>query len=210
VQGTKTDETGGADYVLNGATVNDALSRYSVEADFYPSPTPNRCALQMLVTEPAASDRIWVNGGWAPVPYGFIHLEMSKYFEQNIDGSYRFDGTDQLILIVKSPQTTGFYYAAPDPVIHFAPGGGPYHVRAELDGNFVRVYVDGRLAITKDLRTPEPSGLRTPWDPGFFAAMSNHGLHISAGVGGGGANTMINWADDLGSSFGNFSVQPLP
>ena len=40
--------------------------------------------------------------------------------------------------------------------------------------------------------------------------MSNHGLHISAGVGGGGANTMINWADDLGSSFGNFSVQPLP
>jgi hypothetical protein len=210
LRGTATDETGRGDYVTNGATVNDALSRYAVEADFYPSPTPNRCALQMLVTEPAPHDRIYVNGGWQPVPYGFIHVEMSKYFEQDIDGSYHLDGTDALVLIVKSPQTTGYYYAAPNPAIHFTPGGGPYRIRAELDGQFVRVYADGRLVITMDLTNPGPSGPTTPWDQGFFAAMSNHGLHISAGVGGGGGNAIMNWADDLGSSFENFAVRPLP
>jgi len=40
--------------------------------------------------------------------------------------------------------------------------------------------------------------------------MCNPVLLISAGIAYFCAHTMIKWDYDLGSSFGNFSVQPLP
>jgi hypothetical protein len=193
-----TDETGLADYITNGSVVHAATGRYAVEADFYPSATPNRTAIQMIVAHPGPGYDL-ING------YGYVTIEMSKSFEgPDADGNYVFPGTNQLYLVAKSPTTTGFHYGNTPADVRFAPGSGPHRIRAELDGQLIRVYANGRLVITHDF------DVQHVWDKDRYGMMGAQGLQISAGRGGGGPENVLWWADDLGSSVDNFKVTRLP